>query len=192
MKILLATHNANKAEEIRALLPHVEFVTLKELNDFEEIIEDGATLQENALIKARAGVARHNLPCLADDTGLLVDALDGAPGVYSARYAGEPANAENNMSKLLQELDGEENRNAAFETILVFVDDSEVPHVFSGKVEGAITESRSGSAGFGYDPIFTPKGYQQTFAQMSREEKGEISHRGRALQKFKTFIGERL
>ena len=190
--IVLATHNRHKRDELlailRAELP--DEIELKTLDDIEppigEIPETGATLEENASIKARTVYAQTKLPTIADDTGLEVAALNGEPGVYSARYAGEGATYEDNVRKLLEELKGNPDRSAKFSTVITYIDESGAELYFHGEVDGVITASPRGSLGFGYDPVFAPsedlKG--RTFAEMSEEEKNAISHRGRALRKF--------
>ncbi len=188
MKLIFATHNPNKLAEIQTLLPTYEVASLFDLNFKEEIDETGHTLEANALIKAQAIHNRFQEAVFADDTGLEVEVLDGAPGVYSARYAGEPANAERNMEKLLQALAGEKNRKARFRTVIAYISQAGKNHFFEGSVEGEITLSHSGTQGFGYDPIFKPTGFNQTFAEMQAAQKNEISHRGRAIQKFIQFL----
>ena len=188
MKLVFATHNQNKFEEIKKLVPEfIELISLDELGCHEEIAETGDTLEENAQIKADYVTSTYGLPCFSDDTGLLVDALNGAPGVYSARYAGEKKNAEANMDKLLKELQSVENRSARFETVIALNLNSK-SHLFKGVVYGFITQVKRGSKGFGYDPIFRPEGYQETFAELSMEEKNKISHRARAMAQLIDFL----
>ena len=178
MKILFATNNAHKTEEVRAILG--DTLTLMNLSDFGfngDIPETSATLEGNALQKARFIRERFNVPCFADDTGLEVEALDGAPGVHSARYAGEGKHPEDNMRKLLRELDGKDNRNA-------YIDDTGEEFLFEGTVNGVILTERRGDKGFGYDPVFRPDGFDLTFAEMSEEDKNNISHRGKAVRHF--------
>jgi XTP/dITP diphosphohydrolase len=187
--IFIASGNPHKIEELRQVLQPMG-IELKSTLDFpnaEEVEEDQPDLEGNAMKKARFWHQKTGLPSLADDTGLEVDALDGAPGVYSARYAGESATYEDNVNKLLSELEGKENRFARFRTIVAFVtrDDE---YLFEGACEGQITTDKRGEKGFGYDPVFMPEGYQKTFAELSSEEKNRISHRGRAVQKFLEFI----
>ena len=183
MKLLLATQNKHKVEELTRLMqPYaVEVVSLLEYPAIGEIIEDGDTLEANALIKARAGYAHCGIPTIADDTGLAVDALDGAPGVYAARYAGENATYDDNVKKMLNELSGipEDRRQAQFQTAAVFFDGSETM-IGRGEVPGMITMERQGDSGFGYDPIFYIPEKQKTYAQMDLEEKNILSHRKRA------------
>lgn len=194
MKLLFVTHNQHKAQEISDIfkssgLP-LEINTLMDLGDYEPIEENGDTLLENALAKAREGHRRHQTNCFADDTGLEVEALDGRPGVYSARYAGMDCSPQNNMDKLLNELQDKTNRKARFRTVIALILDRE-EFIFEGEVSGQIVESRRGTDGFGYDPIFLPNGYTQTFAEMSEAEKNRISHRGLAIESLITFLKRR-
>lgn len=188
VKFIFASHNDNKTAEIKRLLPKVEVQSLSEIGFSTEIPETGSTLKENALIKAQTIFDIYKIPVFADDTGLMVEALDGAPGVYSARYAGVAADSEKNMQKLLGALKGEENRAAHFATVIAFIDESGQEYFFEGRVEGEILKEKTGAGGFGYDPVFKPQGFTQSFAEMNTETKNEISHRGRALQKFIRFI----
>ena len=184
MKIVFATNNAHKLSEVSALLgDRFELVTLREVGITEDIPETGATLDENASIKARYVYERTGLNCFADDTGLEVEALGGAPGVHSARYATNGHDFAANNRKLLRELDGKANRKARFRTVISLIVDG-VERQVEGIVEGEITTSESGAEGFGYDPLFMPEGYDRTFAEMSAEEKNAISHRGRAVAKL--------
>ena len=184
MKLVFVTNNSNKLSEIRSLVPDgIEILSLKEINCNEELPETNPTLQENALQKERYVFDNYGFNCFADDTGLEIDALGGEPGVYSARYAGEDCSAEDNMNKVLEKLEGEENRKAKFRTVIALIIDGKET-LFEGECVGKITTSKSGVEGFGYDPIFTPKGYQLTFAEMNKVEKGAISHRGKAIQKL--------
>ncbi len=190
-KLVLATHNSHKQQEMSALLSHLGIIIVG-LDDFPqigEIEETGTTLLENSLIKARTVHKITGLPALADDTGLEVDALDGAPGVYSARYAGNNPSYEDNINKLLFELKGLQldNRNARFRTVISFVDDNE-ELLSEGVIEGVITLDSRGRDGFGYDPIFQPESYDRTFAEMEQDEKNLISHRARALEKMKKIL----
>ncbi|MBR4952405.1 MAG: non-canonical purine NTP diphosphatase [Alistipes sp.] len=184
MKIVFATNNAHKLSEVSALLgDRFELVTLREVGITEDIPETGATLDENASIKARYVYERTGLNCFADDTGLEVEALDGAPGVHSARYATDGHDFAANNRKLLRELEGKVNRKARFRTVISLIVDG-IERQVEGIVEGEITTSESGAEGFGYDPLFMPEGYDRTFAEMSAEEKNAISHRGRAVAKL--------
>ena len=191
IKLVLATHNIHKQEEMNALLADmgIVIVGLDAYPQIGDIEETGTTLIENSFIKARTVHELTGLPSLADDTGLEVDALDGAPGVYSARYAGKNPSFEDNMNKLLTELQGlpKDRRTARFRTIISFVDGSR--ELFSeGIVEGIITLNTKGEDGFGYDPIFQPEGQDLTFAEMTQNEKNKISHRGRALIKMRKLL----
>lgn len=187
-KFVFATNNAHKLEEVKDILgDKIELLSLKDINCHEEIPETADTLAGNALLKARYVYEKYHLNCFADDTGLEVEALKGAPGVYSARYAGDAHNSEANMKKLLHELENAENRKAQFHTVFaLIIDDKE--HLFEGTVKGEITKVHKGTSGFGYDPIFQPEGYSQTFAEMGNEEKNKISHRAKATQKLCKFL----
>jgi len=188
MKLVFATNNQNKVNEIKSILGNeFEILSLKDIGCTEELLETQETLEGNAFQKAEYVAENYNVNCFADDTGLEVESLNGAPGVYSARYAGEQCCAEDNMAKLLSELKGEVNRTAKFRTIIALIINGE-KHSFEGKVDGEITTVKSGSDGFGYDPIFQPKGYEITFSEMSMEEKNKISHRGKAVTKLAEFI----
>ncbi len=187
-ELIFATHNQNKTDEIRAILPQYKLHSLADINFTEEIEETGKTLKENALIKAQTIFDKLGKPCFADDTGLEVHALGGAPGVYSARYSGKDANSEKNMDKLLRELEDKEDRSAAFKTVIAYVDEQGTPHCFEGTVEGEIIFEKRGDRGFGYDPLFMPAGYEQTFAQMTPIQKNEISHRSRAVALFVSYL----
>ena len=188
MTLIFATHNPNKVKEIQALLP--EHIQLKSLHDigFEEDIEEyGTTIEANAKIKVEAIVKKYNLPCFADDTGLEVKALDGKPGVKSARYAGEDKNDDANKRKLLKDLEECGDRSARFKTVIYYKNQG-VEHQFTGICEGEITKEESGNGGFGYDPIFKPKGHSQTFAEMQSAQKNKISHRSLAFQQLIEFL----
>ncbi len=181
MKIVFATNNAHKLSEVKAVLGDgYELVTLKEVGITEDIPETGDTLDENASLKARYVYERTGLDCFADDTGLEVEALGGAPGVRSARYATDGHDFAANNRKLLKELDGVTNREARFRTVISLIVAGEEIQV-EGVVNGVIALSESGSEGFGYDPLFIPEGKEVTFAEMSADEKNSISHRGRAV-----------
>ena len=191
MKIVLATQNAHKIEEMTQILGNTaEVLSLSAFPLDHELPETGETLRENALEKARYVAQKFGVNCLADDTGLEVDALNGAPGVYSARYAGEDKNPAKNMEKLLHELQGQTNRKARFKTVLALILDGR-EYLFEGAVEGVILQERQGEKGFGYDPVFLPDGFSQSFAEMDPTQKNEISHRGRALQQLKLFLAQR-
>ena len=186
-KLIFATHNSNKLIEIKSAVNSFEVVGLKEMGIQEDIAETGTTLEENALIKSQYIYHKTGLSCFADDTGLEVEALGARPGVYSARYAGEHATAEENMLKLLSEMEGQKNRNAHFRTVISLILNGK-KYYFEGQVEGEILHQKTGVDGFGYDPIFKPKGYDQSFAQMTLEQKNEISHRGVAVKKLIHFL----
>lgn len=188
MKLVFATNNPGKLAEVQKMLPDfIELLSLKDINCFDDIEETATTLEGNAKIKANYITEKFGYNCFADDTGLEVVALNGAPGVYSARYAGEPANPENNMAKLLTALVTETNKNAQFRTSLCLNINGE-QFLFDGICEGAILTEKHGETGFGYDPIFQPKGYEKSFAQMTSDEKNNISHRGLAIQKLISFL----
>jgi XTP/dITP diphosphohydrolase len=188
MKLIFASHNENKAKEIRSLLPdHIELFTLTDMQLLEEIPETAETLEGNALLKAAYVHERFGLNCFADDTGLEVHALNGAPGVYSARYAGSTKDPEVNMALLLKNLANEEDRSARFRTSIALFWNGK-KHFFDGIVNGHISKFRSGSDGFGYDPIFIPENSTRTFAEMTIHEKNQQSHRARALEKMIEFI----
>jgi XTP/dITP diphosphohydrolase len=185
---IIASNNAHKVSEIQLLIgSDFTLKTLADIGFTEDIPETGDTLVENALIKARHIYEIYKQNCFADDSGLEIEALNGAPGVYSARYAGEPVNHQKNNEKVLAALLGKSNRNAAFRTVIALIfEDQEF--IFEGKIEGKITENLKGNNGFGYDPIFQPNGYDQCFAEMSLSEKTQISHRGIAVAKLADFI----
>ena len=188
-KLVFATNNAHKLEEIRAILgDKVEILSLNDINCHADIPETADTLQGNAALKAQYIFENYGLDCFADDTGLEVEALNGAPGIYSARYAdGEGHDSEANMKKLLSEMQDKENRKARFRTVICLIEDGK-EHFFEGIVNGSIIRERKGGAGFGYDPIFMPDGYSETFAEMGNDEKNKISHRARAVQKLCEYL----
>ena len=188
MKIVFATNNPNKLKEIQSLIPkEIEIISLKEIGCNEDIPETGDTLKANAFQKAQYIKDNFNYDCFADDTGLEIDELNGDPGVYSARYAGPERNANANMNKVLNELKGKKNRKAQFRTAIALILKGE-EHLFEGKVEGYISKDKQGNEGFGYDPIFIPENDIRSFAQMSMQEKGAISHRGRAVKKLVAYL----
>jgi|SRR5690554_1031234 XTP/dITP diphosphohydrolase len=190
-KIVFATNNKHKLEEIRRIADNqLQILSLSDINCNEEIDETGITLEENALIKARYVKERYGYDCFADDTGLEVEALGGGPGVFSARYAGEDCHPEDNMQKLLSVLQGVGNRNARFRTVIALLINGEA-HLFEGVVSGRIIEEKRGGSGFGYDPIFIPTGYQQTFAELGNEIKNRISHRALATVQLMEFLMKR-
>ena len=188
MKLLFASHNRNKVEELKQIFPTIySLVGLDELNDKDEIEETGKTLVENALLKARYTYKKHSFNTISDDTGLEIEALNGEPGVMSARFAGEENCSFKNMQKVLDLMQFKENRAAQFKTVLALIlDDKE--YLFEGIIKGTILKTLKGEGGFGYDPIFVPDGYNQTFAEMSPTLKNEISHRGLAIKKLLHFL----
>ena len=188
MKIVFATNNKNKVKEVKAMLPDdIEILSLKDIGCTEEIVEDADTIEGNARIKADYVTKNYGYDCFADDTGLEVDALNGAPGVYSARFAGEEATYEDNVEKMLKEMKGKSDRKARFVTVAALNLEGK-QYLFKGVCEGKILKEKRGHAGFGYDPIFQPEGFKRSFAEMDLEEKGKISHRGKAMKKLITFL----
>lgn len=182
--LVFATNNPNKLREVKELVgDRFEILSLEEIGCLEDIPETADTLEGNALIKARHIKEKYGYDCFADDTGLEIEALDNAPGVYSARYAGETKDPKANMHKVLNELQGNPHRNARFRTVIAFCYQG-TETLFEGIVNGQIAEAESGREGFGYDPIFVPEGYQETFAEMGSDLKNQISHRGRAVREF--------
>ena len=187
-KLVVATNNAHKLEELSAILgDEMELLSLKDIGCEADIPETGDTLEGNARQKARYIYENYQLDCFADDTGLEVEALDGAPGVFSARYAGNGHDSEANMQKLLRELEGKQNRKAQFRTAICLMMGGE-EYLFEGIVKGEIIEEKRGSAGFGYDPIFVPEGFDKTFAELGDDIKNKISHRAIATQKLCKFL----
>jgi XTP/dITP diphosphohydrolase len=190
MKLVFATNNKHKLQEVRDIVgDRVEVLSLNDIDCHDDIPETADTLQGNALIKAKHIYDKYGMNCFADDTGLEVEALGGEPGVYSARYAGEECNSEANILKLLQNLTGKNNRNAQFRTVIALIIDGE-EKLFNGIVKGTISNEKKGDSGFGYDPIFIPEGYTESFAQMSGEMKNSISHRYRATEQLNNFLKE--
>jgi len=188
MELIFATNNRNKAEEIQQMLPDtIRVLTLKDVGIEQDIPERQSTLEGNASEKAHFIYERYGRDCFADDTGLEVAALGGAPGVYSARYAGSDKDPQANMDKVLEQLKGEDNRRACFRTVISMILEGE-EMFFEGVVEGRLLREKKGDAGFGYDPIFLPEGSSLTFAQMSMEEKNRISHRSRAIMKLANYL----
>lgn len=187
-KIVFATNNKHKLEEIRRIThDQLQILSLSDIDCHEEIDETGATLEENALIKARYVKEHYGYDCFADDTGLEVEALNGAPGVYSARYAGDGCHAEDNMQKLLSVMHDVENRHARFRTVMALLINGE-EHLFEGVISGSIMEEKRGGSGFGYDPVFTPEGHHQTFSELGDDIKNRISHRALATEKLIAFL----
>lgn len=188
MKLVFATNNEHKLKEISQLLDGKhEIVSLSEIDCHDDIPEDHDTLEGNALQKARYIKEHFGYDCFADDTGLEIEALDNRPGVYSARYAGPAKDSRENMMKVLREMEGVTNRNACFRTVIALILDGQ-EHLFEGRVDGKILTEQHGEAGFGYDPIFQPEGFQVSFAEMPMDEKNKISHRGRATQELVEFL----
>ncbi len=190
MQLVFATNNKDKLKEVRSLLSEgIELLSLSDIGCSEDIDETSNTLEGNARIKSDHVKHNYSYDCFADDTGLEVETLSGAPGVYSARYAGENPTYADNVNKLLQEMKGRKNRKARFRTVISLNLNGE-QHFFEGVCDGTITETPAGSQGFGYDPVFQPEGTNRTFAEMSLEEKGRISHRGMAVQKLVDFLNQ--
>ncbi len=188
MNLVFATNNKHKIEEAAfALKNKIGIVTLEKIGFKEDIPENEPTIKGNALAKARYIFERYGIGCFADDTGLEVESLDGKPGVFSARYAGENCSFQDNIDKLLKKLGNNQNRKAAFITVIALIIEGR-EHTFEGRIEGTITSTSSGKDGFGYDPIFKPNGFEITFAEMTLEQKNQISHRGLALKQFSEFI----
>lgn len=188
-KLVFATNNKHKLEELRKIIAgsDIEIVSLADINCHDDIPETADTLEGNALQKARYIREHYGYDCFADDTGLEVEALDNAPGVYSARYAGPGHDSEANMNKLLHEMEGKENRKARFRTAIALILNGQ-EHLFDGIINGIITERKRGDSGFGYDPIFQPESYHQTFAEMGNDIKNRISHRALAVKKLASFL----
>lgn len=187
MELIFATHNNNKVKEVTKMLPsYLSMKSLTAIDFFEEIEETGETFEENALLKAKTIFNKTGKNVFADDSGLVIEALDGAPGVYSARYAGTGKD-EDNIAKALKELDGKTNRKAYFISIFCLILNGK-EYFFEGRVNGTIATEIRGDNGFGYDPIFIPDGFSKSFAQMTPEEKNAISHRGKAIEKLNDFL----
>ncbi|MFC0604308.1 non-canonical purine NTP diphosphatase [Winogradskyella pulchriflava] len=188
MQLVFATNNLNKLKEVQALIPnHIKLLSLADILCIEDIPETQPTIEGNAIQKAEYIKTNYGYDCFADDTGLEVESLNGEPGVFSARYAGPQRNAEDNMSKLLSELDGKTSRKAQFKTVIALHINGKI-ETFTGICEGEITNKKHGDKGFGYDPIFKPKGFEQTFAEMDLELKNKIGHRGKAVEKLISFF----
>ena len=188
--IFFATGNAHKLEEIEAILnDSIELKSFRNLSEIPDVPETENTLEGNAELKARAYFKITSLPCFADDTGLEVEALDGAPGVYSARYSGEGGNAESNMNKVLGALQNQKNRRARFRTVIAWFDGTKI-QLFEGILNGEIGFEKRGIHGFGYDPLFIPDGYSKTLAELGPEEKNKISHRALAVAEFTRFLNK--
>ncbi|MDD4922379.1 MAG: non-canonical purine NTP diphosphatase [Bacteroidales bacterium] len=189
-QIVFATNNAHKMAEVSGILcSEIKLLSLKDIQCLDELPETQETIEGNALQKARYVYEKFGMDCFADDTGLLVDILDGAPGVYSARYAGEACDSEENIKKLLVEMDGKTNRKACFKTVAALILGGK-EYLFEGKISGTILTERRGSSGFGYDPVFLPHGYDRSFAQMDIELKNRISHRALAMKSLSVFLNQ--
>lgn len=187
-QIVFATNNKHKLEEIRNILDNtLNILSLDDINCHEDIPETGSTIEENALIKARYIKEKYGYDCFADDTGLEIKSLNNEPGVYSARYAGNDHNSEKNMQKVLENLKGKNDRSACFRTCIALITGNN-EYLFEGKIEGEIITEKKGESGFGYDPIFVPDGYTQTFAELGNDIKNKISHRALAVKKLINFL----
>lgn len=192
MKILFASQNPHKIEEVSKILPsQFDVIGLHDLSFQGEIPETQKAIEGNALQKARYVYKKYAIPCFADDTGLFIEAIDGEPGVYSARWSDGEDQFSNNIEKALFKLQDKENRNAYFKTVIAFIDEKENEYLFEGRIDGKIIKHLKGSGGFGYDPIFVPEGKTESFAEMSSQEKNKISHRGRAMTKFISFLSQK-
>ncbi|HSN49416.1 MAG TPA: non-canonical purine NTP diphosphatase [Flavobacterium sp.] len=188
MQLVFATNHKNKILEVQQMLPeNIKIRSLESIGCFEEIPETADTIDGNAILKANYVSEKYGYDCFADDTGLEVEALNGEPGVFSARYAGESCNDENNMNKLLDSMSDKTNRNARFKTVIALNLNGK-KQLFTGIAKGEITLNKSGNQGFGYDPIFKPEGFSVTFAALSLEEKSQISHRGKAMRQLIGFL----
>ncbi len=189
LKLVFATNNKNKLKEVKAMLTNFEVVSLADIGCFDDIPETADTLEGNAILKADYITKKWGYNCFADDTGLEIEALNNAPGVYSARYSGENSNSEKNMKKVLRELYSKNNRNAQFRTAIALNIQGN-QYIFEGICKGEILTSKQGENGFGYDPIFKPEGFLNSFAEMDMKQKGSISHRGKAIRKLVTFLNK--
>ncbi|OUR93275.1 non-canonical purine NTP pyrophosphatase [Flavobacteriales bacterium 34_180_T64] len=190
MKLVFATNNLNKLKEVQALIPSsIQLLSLKDIGCFEDVPETQDTIEGNAIQKAEYIKTRYGYDCFADDTGLEVEAINGAPGVYSARYAGEQRDADDNMNLLLKSLEAHSNRSAQFKTVIALHSNREL-QTFTGICKGEITKTKHGDQGFGYDPIFKPNGFETTFAEMSLEDKNTIGHRGKAVRKLVALLNQ--
>lgn len=191
MKLVFASNNLNKIEEIQNLLPaSIKILSLKDIGCFEEIPETADNIEGNAILKANYVTSNYGYDCFADDSGLEIDFLNGAPGVYSARFAGEQKNNQDNIIKVLNELSGVLNRKANFKTVIALNLNNE-QHLFTGIIDGTIISKQKGTKGFGYDPIFQPNNYSITFAEMEQNEKSKISHRGQAVAQLLSFLNSK-
>ena len=188
MKLCFANNNSHKLEEVRHAINNFKIVSLEEIKCFEELPETRDTLEDNSLQKAEFVFNKYKFPCFADDTGLEVEALNNAPGVYSARYAGPQRNSDDNIDLLLKNLHGKVNRRARFRTVISLVGFEPASLLFEGIIDGSITVDKRGSSGFGYDPVFLPDGYTKTFAEMTLAEKNKLSHRAQAVKKLEAYL----
>ncbi|MBN8642451.1 MAG: non-canonical purine NTP diphosphatase [Flavobacteriales bacterium] len=191
MQLVFASNNKNKIKEIQLLVPNsIQILSLEDIGCLDDIPETADTIEGNAILKANYVTDKFGFNCFADDSGLEVDALNGAPGVYSARYAGEPKDDNKNIEKVLENLTGTTNRKANFKTVICLNLDGE-QHLFTGIINGRIIDEKIGTNGFGYDPIFVADGYEKTFAELSMEEKSSISHRGIAVKQLVKFLSNK-
>ena len=186
-KICFVTGNKNKLREVQKLLFSYRLLSLDDLNYTDEILETEDTIEGNALLKADHIFKKFEINCFSDDTGLFIDSLDGQPGVMSARFAGDSSNSEDNIRLVLEKLNGKENRNAVFRTVICLIINGKINY-FHGEVKGIITEEKTGDKGFGYDPIFIPEGFNKTFSEFTLEEKNKLSHRAIAVSKLVKFL----
>ena len=189
LKLVFATNNRYKLKEVKAMLNDIEVLSLNDINCFDDIPETADTLEGNAILKADFISQKYGLDCFADDTGLEVEVLNNVPGVYSARYAGEDGNAENNMNKLLIELKNKKNRKAQFRTVIA-LNIQDKRFIFEGICKGEILQKKQGNSGFGYDPVFKPSGSNESFAEMDINKKASMSHRGKAIEKLVHFLNK--
>lgn len=190
-KLVFATNNKHKLDEVRDIIgAEIQILSLEDIKCLDDIPETADTLEGNALLKARYIKQKYGYDCFADDTGLEVQALNNAPGVYSARYAGDAKDSKANMRKVLTELEGKEDRTSQFRTVIALIA-GEKEYLFEGVVTGIIIEKERGTAGFGYDPVFVPEGYNETFAELGTDVKNNISHRAEAVKKLKLFLDEK-
>ncbi len=188
LQLVFASNNNNKIKEIQQLVPtDIQILSLKDIGCEADIPETADTIEGNAILKANYVTEHYGYPCFADDSGLEIDALNGAPGVYSARYAGSQRNDDDNMNKVLEKLQNETNRKANFKTVIALNMNGE-QHLFTGIINGEIIHEKRGTNGFGYDPVFVADGYQKTFAELTMEEKSTISHRGKAVKQLVSFL----
>jgi len=191
MKVIFASHNKDKEKEVKEILRDLDIVTLSDLNDKDDVLETGNTLEENAYLKALHYFKKYRMPVISDDSGLFIEALNGEPGIYSARYSGENATYKTNCEKVIKKLEDENNRNAYFACVICYIDEEGITRYFEGRVNGTITEHYLGEKGFGYDPIFFVEEMNKTMFQMTSEEKNSISHRKRGLEKFANYLREK-